>query len=221
MTLKALTDFILLVDRLVLLAISRGIAFNERGLPIFKEEWFLKQPPKILVPYSKRHTKFVTDTKQTVICFYVPDKDIYPRLCNIVHDIPEYLNYMGIVMSDATITSDMDREWQDFIMLANLLYAAILATFGIKIIANLRTGCHGSLENLDCIPHNVMWAAGFLGCPQDEPWDMRFISSVAFVNASCLLTYGKRDANAEEKLSLLGIPYRSYPDYHKLCKGGR
>lgn len=221
MSLKTLTDFIFLVDELVLLARNFGVSFDSRGFPIFKREWFLEQVPDLLIPYSKRHTKFVHDPKRTALCHYSPDREIYPRLCCLTNDLPEYLCFLGVVMSDITVTLDMDREWQDFIMLANLLYAAILGANGVKIIPNLRIGDKVNIENLSCIPHKVIWAAGFLGCEKDKPWDMQFIYSVVSVGASFILIFGKHDANAEDKLQVLNIPYKVYPDYHKLCKGGK
>ena len=221
MSLKKLTDFIFLVDELVLLARNFGVSFDSRGFPIFKREWFLEQVPDLLIPYSKRHTKFVHDPKRTALCHYSPDREIYPRLCCLTNDLPEYHCFLGVVMSDITVTLDMDREWQDFIMLANLLYAAILGANGVKIIPNLRIGDKVNIENLSCIPHKVIWAAGFLGCEKDKPWDMQFIYSVVSVSASFILIFGKHDANAEDKLQVLNIPYKVYPDYHKLCKGGK
>ena len=50
MSLKTLTDFIFLVDELVLLARKFGVSFDSRGFPIFKREWFLDQVPDLLVP---------------------------------------------------------------------------------------------------------------------------------------------------------------------------
>ena len=221
MVLKTLTDFILLVDELVILAKEFGVSFDSRGFPIFKKEWFLEQIPDLLIPYSKRHTKYVIDPKRTVLCHYSPDREIYPRLYNIAKDLLEYRRFLGVVMSDITITLDMDREWQDFIMLANLLYAAILGANGVKIIPNLRIGHATNIENLNVIPHKVMWATGFLGCPRDNPWNMRFIYSVVSVDACFILIFGKRDKNAEDKLQVMNIPYKVYPDYHKLCKRGK
>lgn len=49
-------------------------------------------------------------------------------------------------------------------------------------------------------------------------YDMRFISTVLTVRPSKLLIYGKEDKNAIEKLSLMGVEYSIYPDYHKICK---
>lgn len=221
MALKTLTDFILLVDELVLLAREYGVSFDSRGFPIFRREWFLEQIPDLIIPYSKRHTKFVIDPKRTALCHYSPDREIYLRLCCVIEDIPEYLRFLGVVMSDITITFDMDREWQDVIMLANLLYAAILGANGVKIIPNLRIGQTNNIENLNGIPPKVMWAAGFLGCTKENPWNMQFIYSVVSVGAGFILIFGKHDKNAEDKLQVMNIPYKVYPDYHKLCKGGK
>lgn len=103
-------------------------------------------------------------------------------------------------------------------MLLNQLFMAVLAVNGIKIVANLRTGNWSTHKNISGVPKNVLWAAGFLGCPKDEPHDMRFISTVMLGQPSSLLIYGKEDSNAIEKLSIMGVKYLVYPDYHKARK---
>lgn len=105
-----------------------------------------------------------------------------------------------------------------FIMLLNQLFMAILAVNGIKIVANLRTGNLHTHGNFKGIPANIMWATGFLGCARDDPYDMRFISTILLVRPSRLLIYGKEDRNAIEKLSMMGVEYSIYPDYHKIRK---
>lgn len=112
----------------------------------------------------------------------------------------------------------MEAELQDLLMLVQQLFMAILAVNDIHIVPNLRTGSLGSEKNLQSIPQGVIWIAGFLGCPNDSKYDMRFIDTVLYVRPSFLLLYGKQDSNAEEKLDLLGFPFQRHPDYHALSK---
>ena len=43
-------------------------------------------------------------------------------------------------MMDATVTQDMDLEWQEEMMLLNQLFMAVLAVNDVRVVANLRTG---------------------------------------------------------------------------------
>lgn len=215
---RNMMDLCKIADDFVQYLQGKGIEFNEMGFPILKREMFLEEIPEQMVPYDFRKNRIVKNPKKTLLVFYCPDARIYPRLENVLDEVSEYGEYMGAVATDVTVTSDMDQEWQDFIMLLNQLFMAVLAVNGIKIVANLRTGNWSTHKNISGVPKNVLWAAGFLGCPKDEPHDMRFISTVMLGQPSSLLIYGKEDSNAIEKLSIMGVKYLVYPDYHKARK---
>ncbi len=153
-----------------------------------------------------------------MICFYCGDKRIYPRLKNVLKEIEEYRKFLGVATIDITVTSDMDEEWQDLIMLLHQLFMAVLAINGIKVVANLRTGDLRSVVNLDGIPKGVMWTTGFLGCAKEASRDFRFVSEVLHVMPSKLAIYGAKDQVALDKLDAVGIDFRIYGDYHCLSK---
>lgn len=215
---KNMMDLCKIADDFVQYLQDKGFEFNEMGFPVFKREMFLEEIPEQVIPYDFRKNRIIKNPQKTLLSFYCPDARIYPRLEKVLDEIPEYCKYMGAAATDVTVTADMDQEWQDFIMLLNQLFMAVLAVNGIKIVANLRTGSPTTHKNICGIPKNVIWATGFLGCSKDEPYDMRFISTVMLGRPSALLIYGKEDSNATEKLSLMGIKYLVYPDYHKARK---
>lgn len=215
---KNMMDLCKIADDFVLYLQGKGVEFDEKGFPIFKREMFLEKIPEQVIPYDFRKNRIVRNPKKTLLAFYCPDGRIYPRLEKVLEEIPEYCKYMGAVATDVTVTSDMDQEWQDFIMLLNQLFMAVLAVNGVKIVANLRTGNWATHKNINGVPKNVLWTAGFLGCSKDEQHDMRFISTVMLGRPSKLLIYGKEDSNATEKLSMMGVKYRIYPDYHRARK---
>ncbi|MCF0217170.1 MAG: DUF4417 domain-containing protein [Fibrobacteraceae bacterium] len=216
---KNIMDLCKIADEFVRYLQGKGVPFNEMGFPIFKREMFLEEIPEQMVPYDFRKNRIVKNPKKTLLVFYGPDARIYPRIENVLDEIPEYGKYMGAAATDVTITSDMDQEWQDFIMLLNQLVMAVLAVNRIKIVANLRTGNWTTHKNISGVPKNVMWVAGFLGCSNDEQHDMRFISTVMIGQPAPLLIYGKEDSNAIDKLSMMGVKYLVYPDYHRARKG--
>lgn len=215
---KNLSELIYFADNLILYLQSNGISFNNKGFPILEEEMFLNEIPEIMIPYDMRNSKFVVDKKKTLLCLYCADYRIYPRLEKVFLELNVYREYMGMVMSDITVTRDMDLEWQNLIMLVNQLYMAVLAVNGIKVVPNLRIGSYETNANFSSIPKNILWATSFLGCKKDSKYDLKFITSVMNIMPSSLLLYGKKDPIAENKLNTVGISYKYFYDYHRLCK---
>ena len=180
---------------------------------------FLKDMPELIVPYSNRNDKRVKDKKKTLICNFAPDKRIYPRLMKVFEDIEIYKEYIGVATADVTVTEDMDREWQEVIILLNQLYGAILVVNGIKIVFNTRIGSLDNIKLLKNIPKNVMCISGFLGCKPIKKYDYSYLIKILNLLPSKLLIYGKEDQNANKMLDNMGINYRYYIDFHKLSKG--
>ena len=194
---------------------AQGVAFTEEGFPQLPQSCFLDEWPDRVVTYKYRNSRLVTDKRRTVLCLYAPDNQIFPRLDKVFDELGEYSQYMGAVMSDATVTWDMDPDFQVEMMLLNQLYMAVLAMNGIKVIANTRCGKPDTVRYLGAIPHGVMWASGFLGCEREsDPASVSFISKILAVRPSKLLLYGKRDPVAESRLDSMGVNYRRYPDVH-------
>ena len=215
---KNLIDLLKITEEYIRYLKRKRVKFNSKGFPLLKKAWFLDEYPELVLPYDFRKNTLVSNSKKTLLCFYCGDKRIYPRLKSVLKDIPEYKQYLGVVTIDITVTSDMDKEWQDAIMLLQQLFLAVLAVNGVKVVANLRTGDARSAENLNDVPKGVMWAAGFLGCAEEGPLDFRFVSSILRVMPSKFVVYGSKDDVALEKLNMVGIDYRIYDDYHKLSK---
>ena len=213
-----LIDIIDVTDEL-LSYLNGKIDFSEDGFPVFTKDMFLNEEPELIVPYYNRHNKVVKDPKKTVICFFGSDESLYRRLENVFDDLDEYRLFQGVIGLDITVTSDMDAEWQDAIMLLNQLFLAVLAVNGIRIIMNARSGGSNSVKNLMRFPKNILWATSFLGCDKlNAETDFSFISKMLGLLPSKLLIYGKHDEIAENQLSVMGIPYRTYTDFRRLSK---
>jgi hypothetical protein len=155
-----------------------------------------------------------------VLCTFASDKEIYPRLKNIYNEIGIYKKYMGVVSSDVTVTEDMDEEWQELIILLNQLYAAILAVNGVKIILNTRVGSNVNLRLYNNYPKNIMCISSFLGCTKNNEYDYSYLEKILYFLPSKLLIYGKEDLKVNRMLNTMGIDYKYYVDFHRLCKKG-
>lgn len=218
---KNMADLMKIADEYALYLEGKGIVFNESGFPVLPKESFLDEWPEDVFPYDHRKSSLVGDPKKTLLCFYCGDSRIYPRLERIFRNLPEYRKYLGVVAVDLTVTSDMDEEWQDFVMLIQQLFIAVLATNGVKVVANLRIGGEQSLRNLESLPKGIMWCTGFLGCAAEDDKDCRFLASVLKVWPGKLIIYGRSDKSALEKLRRFGITFRRYDDYHCRCKNAQ
>lgn len=196
-----------------------GISFNEEGFPIFAEEMFLTDWPKLVIPYSQRKNWRVKNPQKTLICFFDSDCHLYPRLTKVLDEIDEYKKYMGVIGMDVTITDDMDEEWQAVIELVNQMFLAILAVNGVKIVINTRSATLDLARVFNNFPQQVMAASGFLGCNiiGDEK-DFSYLEKILYLLPSKLVLYGKQDKIVEKQLDVMGIDYRVYLDFHRLCK---
>lgn len=204
-----------------LIAYLQGkIGFSDDGFPIFKKEMFLEFEPEIMVPFQNRNCRFVSNPQKTVLCHYCGDRVLYRRFEKVLDEVSEYKKYLATAGLDITVTSDMDCEWQDLIMLINQLFLAVLAVNGIKIVMNARIGSAYSVKNLNGFPKRMICATSFLGCDKIRSgYDLSFISKVMHIYPSTLLIYGKHDKLAEKQLDTMGIKYRIYTDMHRLTKG--
>ena len=217
---KNLLDFLKLIDEYQSYLIARGQAFSPDGWPMIDKKCFLDKPPDIIVPFLKRTDKRLQCYKSIAICSFSKDENIYPRLDNLMKDIEEYKKFAAVVALDLTVTWDMDKEWQDVILLVNRLFMAILAINGIKVIINTRIGSTMDFSSLQYLPHMVMCASGFLGCAKAKEYDMTYLAKILFLRPSWLLIYGKCSDIERANLDRFGIKYIVYIDYHKWSKTG-
>ena len=195
------------------------ISFNECGFPVFKKEMFLNEWPDMVVPYSQRKNRRVKKKERTLLCLYDSDEHLYPRVANVINEIEEYRDYLGVIGADITITDDMDKEWQEYIFLLNQLFLAVLAVNKIKIVFNTRSAGLDSSMSFRNIPLGVMAASGFLGCSlNDSELDVSYLIKILTLLPDKLLIYGKHDKKVEHQLDIMGINYRVYVDFHRLCK---
>ena len=127
--------------------------------------------------------------------------------------------YMGVIGLDVTFTDDMDEEWQRAMVLLNQLFLAVLAINGISIVLNTRTAGLDVACVWQNIPQGVMAASGFLGCePLKFEDDFSYLGKILKRLPERLIIYGKHDKIAEKQLDTMGINYRVYTDFHRLCK---
>lgn len=214
-----LKDIFVVIDTFYQYLESKDIDFDESGFPVFRSEMFLQDWPELVIPFSQRKNSLVVNRQKTVICFFDKDHKLYPRLSKLFDEIEEYKNYMGVVGMDITVTDDMDEEWQEAMVLLNQLFLAVLAVNDIKIVINTRTAGIETEKVFKNVPQGIMVASGFLGCERlKDREDFSYLSKILALLPEKLIIYGKHDTKAEEQLDAMGINYRVYTDFHRLCK---
>lgn len=212
-------DLINLVDEYTFWLREHGCRFSESGFPIPQKEWYLSDWPDVVVTFRDRNSRFVKDKPRTLLCFFCEDSRIFPRLENVIGEMDEYRQYMGVVGTDATVTGGMDIEWQEMMILVNQLFLAVLGVSGIKVVQNLRIGDQSSLRCLSSVPRGVLCASGTLGCDQTEfPFDMRYSEKIFYMRPSGVVLYGRDDPIMRAQLDMAGVPHRLYRDTHTLYK---
>lgn len=196
------------------------IEFDKSGLPIFKREHFLQEIPEYVAPFPNRGNRLYAEPDKTAICFFCGDKFLYTRLKKVWRELDIYKQFQGVAFLDITVTDDMDIEWQRLIMLANQLFAAVLAVNGIKLIFNTRCGSRSTWDCLKQIPDGIMAISGFLGCSNAHNFfeTVEFIDKILMIRPSQLLIYGKSDKWVDDVLERMGIRYRYFMDFRKQSK---
>ena len=214
-----LSDLLRAINDLYLL-LNNKIDFDAEGWPIFQKEYFLNEWPEDMVTYVNRKSRSIIDSNKTLLCHFASDSQNYRRFPKVMEDITEYRKYLGAVFPDITVTKDMDAEMQELILLANQLYAAVLAANGIKLVANTRCGSKITQKYLRHIPRNVIWASSFLGCHKtaNTSETAEYVNKILGLMPSKLIIYGKQDLAVNDQLDTLGINYRYYEDFHRRCK---
>ena len=214
-----LTNLLHIIDEYQIYLKAHGFKFSNNGLPIFTKDMFLDDWADLIIPYANRNNRIVKNKRRTLICFFDKDEHLYQRFIKVFDEIDEYKKYLGVVGIDVTFTNDMDEEWQKVTSLMNMLFMAILAVNGIKIVLNTRSAALNPQELFINIPKGVMAASGFLGCDKNKSkCDVRYISKILSIMPSKLIIYGKKDEIVENQLNMMGINYRRQIDFHVLSK---
>ena len=175
--------------------------FDPDGWSIFQSDHFLDEWPEDMVTYANRNSGLIVDRNRTLLCHFARDTQNYARFPKVMDDIPVYREYMGAVFPDITVTWDMDIEMQESILLANQLYAAVLAVYGVRLVANTRCGSKSSQRCFRHIPRNVTCASGFLGCPiaSNIGETAAYINKILLLRPDKLIIYGKEDPAVTEQ----------------------
>lgn len=209
---------ILLASKLVEYLKENGVSFNEKGYPILKEEWLAKTKPSFIVPFNKR--QYFRNEQDVSICFFSKDENLYPRLAKIFDEMQIYKRYHSVCMMDISVSPYMHREVQNFNLLLNMLFIAVLGVNQIKIIPSYRSGELETVEVLkECIPEPEFWVMGAVGTQKaknNDYFNLLFTHKCLMLNPKLILSYGKPSAKTTEQLKEFSIELITYRDFRDL-----
>ena len=63
-----------------------------------------------------------------------------------------------------------------------------------------------------------MCISSFLGCVKNNEYDYSYLEKILYFLPSRLLIYGKEDLIVNRMLDNMGIDYKYYIDFHRICK---
>lgn len=210
-------DLFRLADLLQDELVKCGIKFNINGYPIIPTEMYLKQEPQEILPYVAKST--AKEPKKTLLCTFSNDETIYRRLLNLERDLPVYNQFMGVCGFDLSPRINWDITLQEFNLLLNQLANAYLASKGISIMPNFRTGCSKTFDLLNVYPKGMWYAVGTLGCQRGNVAlnQMYLRSKIFMTQPEKLLFYGGLRDEYKEIVEEMQIPYKVYLDFKKRC----
>ena len=204
--------------------IGKGVEFYENGFPKFKPDWIIKNRPKIIVPFYKRHY-YKTNKKDISICYFSKDEHLYPRFKNVFKEIEILKEYHSVCMMDISISPYMLDEVQRMNLLINLLYTCVLAVNGIKVIPSLRTGNFETLTLLmKSIQYSKFWVMGIVGTQKAKDnaiSELNFKTKCLLISPEEVLCYGKPNNKTTACLQEYGVEFKPiYKDFRSLCYTG-
>lgn len=207
---------------------KRGVEFNEYGFPMLTKKMLLANAPSLILPYvhRKAYKKMGATKENTVLCFFEEDTSLYRHIKKLDSIIRECRGYMGMVDFDLSPCIAWDKKQQVFNMLLSAMLTAYIATSGVKVIPNWRTGEKETLKFLGCYPKNTIFGVGSRGSSHKPSVFSRlmFRQKVLVSWPRSLLYYGPVRDEYAAVLDDYGIPYKHYDDFatmsRKLSKVG-
>ena len=194
---------------------NQGIIFKN-GVPQLPEEYIYKDTPHNVSTFMYRNDIPVDQRKKSLLCFYMFEKNLWPRLYKIESDISVAREYGGIVGLDLSPCLGMLRPRQKLSIIINAIYSCCFGLAGIKVMPNYRPGDIGTVCAADFFPDNCSFMIGNLGCNRNGFKDYGMYTlkmALRKKSIDILYVYGSISKSDAFKLNkLYGVSVISFPD---------
>lgn len=196
-----------------------GVEFSNDGYPIITEDMILKTMPEQILPVDQKYA--ARNKSKTLLVTFSKDESVYKRLIRLEEDIHMYKEYMGIGGFDLSPRINWDISLQKFNICLNMMADAFLATRGIKIMPNFRTGCLETMSVLANYPKNAWYIVGSLGCAKGHIKlnELYLRTKILLTNPDHLIYYGKLLPSYSSILDEMGVSYTVFTDFQRISRG--
>ena len=157
--------------------------------------------------------------KKSILCWYENDKLLIGHINNLDKWIQIFKEFYAVTGVDLSPCVNADLEQQKMAILLNQLLTAYMASHGVRILANFRTGGFETINSLSGYPLGICYSVGMLGCSKRKVLHGTELMQAKLLN-TCpkkLLIYGSADIQLQELMNNFAIPFVVIPDFKTRC----
>lgn len=202
---------------------GKGVKFKN-GIPQLPEDYIYTGCPKALSTFSTRNDIPEMYRKESILVFYMYERNLWPRLSKIDKDIKIMEMFAGIGGFDLSPSINMLRPRQKMSILINAIYSCYCGTKGIHILPNFRAGDFGTIRTANYFPDNVNFIIGNLGCRKKGVKNYgEYILEIALLEKKIetLYVYGSiSNKEAEYLIRTYGFVIVKFPDRRNRIRNG-
>ena len=156
-------NILLWCDNIVTKLKKNHIDFRN-GFAILPEEAIYREDIEMITPFVNRSDIPENLKSTSLICYFMHDERLFPRLRKIDQDIAVLKEFGGICGFDLSPSIGMLKPRQRFSLFINSLYNCYCAVNGIKVLPNSRSGEIGLVDQSKNYYKDAPCVTGMLGC---------------------------------------------------------
>lgn len=156
-------NILLWCDEMISYLKENDIEFRN-GVAILPRASIYDGPIKMISTYKYRRDIPIDKRESSLLCYFMLEPDLKPRMDKIKEEISEIKKYGGICGFDLSPCVGMLRPRQRLSILTNSLFNCFCAVNEIKILPNSRVGDFSTMSMTVGFPDEVGFVSGKLGC---------------------------------------------------------
>lgn len=179
-------------DRIISILKKRNIFFKN-GVAVIPQASIYEKMPVMISTFKYRNDIPVELRSKSLLSYFMPDKDLWPRLEKIDKELVVLKEYAGITGFDLSPSLGMLIPRQRLSIFINSLFNCYCAINGIKIMPNARIGEFGTIPMINSIPLGSCFITSRLGCQNhgNKAYGVFLIDKIIrIIRPSTLFVYG-------------------------------
>lgn len=208
-------NIIKLCDEKISYLKKHDIVFKN-GIPQLRSEFIYNDIPRNVSTFVYRNDIHPEHRKESLLGYYMFEKNLWPRLNKIDSDIIIAKDYGGIIGFDLSPCIGMLRPRQRLSILINAIYSCCFGLAGVKVLPNYRPGDISTVCAADYFPDNCAFMIGNLGCNRNgfKDYGLYLLQMVLRKKSTDLVyVYGSiSKTDAYDLYKHYGVSIISFPD---------